>query len=324
MKNRTVLIIDDEVSNIEIMNAVLEDDYEVCFATSGEQALGMLHDVMPDLILLDVLMPGLDGFEVCRRIKQEPMLVDIPVIFTTGLGDTEDEMRGLSLGAIDYVTKPIQPAVLRARVNNHVELKQLRDQLAQMAVTDALTGLSNRRHLERTLESETRRLARRNEWLSVIMLDIDFFKQFNDHYGHLAGDRAIAMVGAALMRAVKRSSDLCARYGGEEFACVLPGAAPQDARFVAEEIRLQIQSLNIPHAQSQISPFVTISIGIASGRCMPGADGSLWVGEADRQLYRSKGEGRNCIQQGEIDEAPAEGEGKSGPVASQQVGVGRW
>jgi diguanylate cyclase (GGDEF)-like protein len=309
MKKGTVLIVDDEVSNIEIMNAVLEDDYEVCFATGGEQALGMLRDVMPDLILLDVLMPGLDGFEVCRRIKQEALLVDIPVIFTTGLGDTEDEMRGLALGAIDYVTKPIQPAVLRARVNNHVELKQLRDRLAELAVTDALTGLSNRRHLERTLEREIARLARKGEWLTVFMIDIDFFKQFNDTYGHLAGDRAITMVAAALMRAVKRSSDMCARYGGEEFACLLPGTSPVDALTVAEEIRLQVQSLNIPHAQSLVSPFITISMGVASGRCMPGADGALWVAEADRQLYRSKHDGRNRIHQGVIGTTVVSGQG---------------
>lgn len=300
MRKGTVLIVDDEVSNIEIMNAVLEDDYEVCFATSGEQALGMLRGMLPDLILLDVLMPGLDGFEVCRRIKHEALLVDIPVIFTTGLGDTDDEMRGLSLGAIDYVTKPIQPAVLRARVNNHVELKQLRDRLAEMAVTDGLTGLSNRRHMEQTLELETSRLSRQGEWLSVIMLDIDFFKQFNDNYGHQAGDRAISMVASALMRAVKRSSDLCARYGGEEFACVLPGTAPEAAKIVAEEIRLQVQSLNIPHAFSNVSPFVTISMGVASGRCLPGVSGAAWVGEADQLLYRSKKGGRNCIQMGEI------------------------
>ncbi|MFD2137099.1 two-component system response regulator [Novosphingobium resinovorum] len=144
MSRGTILIVDDEVSNIEIMNAVLEDDYEVLFSTSGQQALDTARRSPPDLILLDVLMPGIDGFEVCRQIKADPELADIPVIFTTGLGDTDHEMRGLSLGAIDYVTKPIQPAILRARVGNHVELKRLRDQLANLAVTDALTGLSNR------------------------------------------------------------------------------------------------------------------------------------------------------------------------------------
>ncbi|HWU03064.1 MAG TPA: diguanylate cyclase [Novosphingobium sp.] len=295
MKKGTVLIVDDEISNIEIMNAVLEDDYEVCFATNGTQALTIARDVQPDLILLDVLMPGIDGFEVCRQLKQDALLADIPVIFTTGLGDTADEMNGLSLGAIDYVTKPIQPTILHARVSNHIELKQLRDRLAEMAVTDALTGLSNRRHLEQTLEKETSRLARNEEWLSVIMLDIDFFKQFNDLYGHPAGDRCIVMVAAALNRAVRRAADLSARYGGEEFACVLPGTSPQEAMWVAQEIRLQIQSLNIPHKGSAISHFVTVSIGIASARCIPGSGANEWISQADRQLYESKSQGRDRI-----------------------------
>ncbi|CAM5336925.1 diguanylate cyclase [Sphingobium scionense] len=307
MSKATILIVDDEISNIEIMNAVLEDDYEICFATSGQQALDIARTVQPDLILLDVLMPGIDGFEVCRQIKADSMLADMPIIFTTGLGDTEDEMRGLSLGAIDYVTKPIQPAILRARVGNHVELKRLRDQLAAMAVTDALTGLSNRRHMERSLQTESARLARTGEWLSVIMLDIDFFKQFNDTYGHPAGDRCIAMVGAALTRAVKRATDLPARYGGEEFACILPGADPQGAEMVAQEIRLQIQSLNIPHAQSQVSPFITVSIGVASARCHADMAADLWMAEADRQLYASKQRGRDCITTTQFDGQTCEG-----------------
>lgn len=295
MTRPIILIVDDEVSNIEIMNAVLEDDYEVCFSTSGQQALDTARAAQPDLVLLDVLMPGIDGFEVCRQLKEDALLADIPVIFTTGLGDTEDEMRGLSLGAIDYVTKPIQPAILRARVSNHVELKRLRDQLASMAVTDALTGLSNRRHMEQSLQKETARLGRTGDWLSVIMLDIDFFKQFNDTYGHPAGDRCITMVASALNRAVKRASDLSARYGGEEFACILPGADPHAAELVAQEIFLQVQSLNIPHAGSQVSPFITVSIGAASARCLPGRTAEQWVAEADRQLYRSKQTGRNRI-----------------------------
>lgn len=291
----TILIVDDEVSNIEIMNAVLEDDHDVCFATSGAQALDLAARVLPDLILLDILMPGLDGFEVCRQLKQDKVLADVPVIFTTGLGTSEDEIRGLSLGAIDYVTKPIQPVVLRARVSNHIELKRLRDQLAEIAVTDALTGLSNRRRLEDTLMNETRRLARSREPLSLIMLDIDFFKQFNDTYGHPAGDRCIVMIASALNRAVRRASDLPARYGGEEFACVLPGADQQAAGFVAQEIQHQVRSLGIPHSGSKVEPFVTVSIGIATAICNPGMQPELWIGEADRQLYFSKSGGRNRI-----------------------------
>lgn len=295
MSRGTILIVDDEVSNIEIMNAVLEDDYEVLFSTSGQQALDTARATPPDLILLDVLMPGIDGFEVCRQIKDDSQLADIPVTFTTGLGDTDHEMRGLSLGAIDYVTKPIQPAILRARVGNHIELKRLRDQLASMAVTDALTGLSNRRQMEQALKSEVGRLGRTGDWLTVIMIDIDFFKQFNDTYGHPAGDRCIVMVGAALTRAVKRASDLPARYGGEEFACILPGADPEGAALVAQEISLHVQSLNIPHERSQISPFITVSIGVASARCLPDMTPEMWMKEADRQLYLSKQQGRNRV-----------------------------
>lgn len=291
----TILIVDDEISNIEIMNAILEDDYEICFATSGAQALETARRILPDLILLDILMPGMDGFELCRRLKNEALLTDVPVIFTTGLGDTEDEVRGLSLGAIDYVTKPVQPVVLRARVSNHIELKRLRDQLAAMAVTDALTGLSNRRGMEQTLYAETARLARTGDWLSVILLDIDFFKQFNDTYGHPAGDRCIAMIASALKRALKRSSDLSARYGGEEFACVLPEADPDAAMMAAKEIQVQIGSLNIPHEGSKVSTCVTISVGVATARCKPDMSPDKWITYADQQLYQSKAGGRNQI-----------------------------
>jgi len=295
MKRPTILIVDDEISNIEIMNAVLEDDYEICFALSGDEALEVMHNTLPDLILLDILMPGMNGFEVCKAVKQDPQLADIPVIFTTGLGDTEDEIRGLSLGAIDYVTKPIEPVILRARVSNHVELKRLRDQLADLAVKDALTGLDNRRSLEKRLKSECARLGRSNAWLSVVMIDIDFFKQFNDTYGHPEGDRCITMVAAALSRAVKRASDFSARYGGEEFTCILPESDPNQAEAVADDIRRQIRLLNIPHEGSQISPIVTVSIGVASAKCDGKTPPSRWIEQADRQLYNSKVLGRDRL-----------------------------
>lgn len=294
-KRAVILIVDDEISNIEIMNATLEDTYEVCFAMSGAQAIDVARAVLPDLILLDVMMPDIDGYEVCRTLKADRFLADVPIIFTTGLNDQEAEARGLSLGAIDYVTKPIQPISLRARVRNHIELKRLRDQLAELAVTDALTGLSNRRRLEQALDTETARLARTGDWLSVIMLDIDFFKLFNDTYGHPAGDRCIAMVAAALNRAVNRASDLTARYGGEEFACVLPGTDFESAMMVAKQIHNQIESLDIPHGGSTVSPRVTVSLGVATARCLPGMGAELWLTHADRQLYLSKAGGRNRI-----------------------------
>lgn len=304
MKTRPViLIVDDEISNIEIMSAVLEADYEICFARSGEQAIAIAHDVDPDLILLDIVMPGLDGYEVCQRLKQDPVLTDVPIIFTSGLGATEDEVRGLSVGAIDYVTKPIQPISLRTRVNNHVELKQMRDRLADMAMTDPMTGLGNRRLLEKILKSEIRRLSRHGEWLSFVMLDIDFFKSFNDTYGHLEGDRCIRMVATALRKSIQRDGDVVARYGGEEFACILPGTDHYGALLVAEEMRRQVEQSGIPNRGSGVSPVVTVSVGVATSRCEPEQSMELWISNADRMLYRSKQSGRNQIS-GEIVEWP--------------------
>ncbi|BBK30622.1 diguanylate cyclase (GGDEF)-like protein [Stella humosa] len=307
MDRATILIVDDEISNIEIINAALEDSYEICFATSGEEAIKLARTVLPDLILLDVLMPGMDGYEVCRTLKDDRLLADVPIIFTTGLDGLDAEARGLSLGAIDYVTKPIAPRLLSARVRNHIELKRLRDQLAEMAVTDSLTGLSNRRRLQQTLDAETARLARSGDWLSVIMIDIDFFKLFNDTYGHPVGDRCIAMVASVLNRAVRRASDLTARYGGEEFACVLPEAELDAAMAVARDIQAQVRSLGIPHTASAISSYVTVSVGVATARCLPGMAPELWIKQADHQLYLSKSAGRDRVVGGIFDTASAAG-----------------
>lgn len=295
-----ILIVDDEISNVEIMYAALGDDYEISFATSGAQALEVASLVHPDLVLLDVVMPGMQGFEVCQKLKEDPYLSDIPVIFTTGLGDTADEIRGLSLGAIDYVTKPIQPMILQNRVRNHVELKRLRDRLADMAVTDALTGLHNRRKLDGLLLQASSDPSRSGKLLSIIMLDVDFFKQFNDTYGHDSGDRCLNMVASALQRAVKNAAGYSARYGGEEFACILPDTDLSKAHEVALEIRNQVHTLRIPHVNSAVSPFVTLSIGIATGRCSPHLQPATWIRVADEQLYQAKQAGRDQIKGREL------------------------
>ncbi|MFD1880890.1 diguanylate cyclase [Paracoccus pacificus] len=293
MGRPVILIVDDEISNIEMIGAVLEDSYEVRFARSGEEALLQARATPPDLVLLDIVMPGMDGYELCRRLKQDEVLADVPVIFTTGLFKPEDEVRGFEAGAIDYVTKPIQPLVLQSRVRNHVELKRMRDQLADLAMTDALTGLGNRRLLEKLLPSEARRLARDGDWLSYLMLDIDFFKQFNDIYGHPKGDDCLRAVADQIRAAMRRSNDVGLRYGGEEFACILPKTDPPSALHVAESMRRQVEELAIPHSRSKISPFVTVSIGVASGRCIHGLSEELWITTADAMLYECKRTGRN-------------------------------
>jgi diguanylate cyclase (GGDEF)-like protein len=296
MSNRAaILIVDDEPTNIEILTTVLEDEYEIYVATSGAEAIEVARSVLPDLILLDIMMPTVDGYEVCARIKSDAMLADVPVIFTTALGDEQNQIRGLELGAIDYVTKPVMPEVVRARVRNHVDAKRMRDELARLAVTDALTGLSNRRGLEEALDRETHRLAAIGKPLSVIILDIDFFKHFNDAYGHTAGDRCLMMVASALNRAIMHNNEVAARYGGEEFACILPETSLDEAMRRAQLILERVQSLKIPHEKSQVAPFVTVSVGVTSAMCIAGADPDWWLDEADRQRYRAKEAGRNTI-----------------------------
>lgn len=290
-----VLVVDDEVSNIEILSAVLEDDYDVCFATSAEEVYDLLRTVMPDLVLLDVLMPGTNGYEVCKRIKRNSLLADIPIIFTTALGDEGAELEGLALGAIDYITKPISPSIVQARVRNHLEMKRMRDQLATLAVTDALTGLGNRRQLEQSLKRETARLSVVGGNLSVIILDIDFFKRFNDLYGHAVGDQCIVQVAATLHRAARRAADVTVRYGGEEFACVLPDIDHDEVMEIAETIGLRISALGIPHGASETAPFVTVSLGVATAPCTADILAEAWIYAADAQLYRAKNGGRNRV-----------------------------
>ena len=310
-----VLIVDDDISNIEIMSCLLEPEYEVCFAKSGADTLEIAGAVAPDLILLDIVMPGMDGYELCRRLKLDETLTDVPVIFTTGLDGLDDEARGLSVGAIDYVTKPIQPEILRRRVGNHLEMKRMRDELAALAMTDPLTGLGNRRLLEKRLGQELRRLTRQGDWLSVIMLDIDFFKKFNDSLGHLEGDECIRKVASVLRDAMRRPGDFGARYGGEEFACILPGTELGGAMTVAETLRRQIERLAIPNPGAGPDGCVTASIGVACGRCLPGLTAEQWLLHADRLLYDSKQAGRNRVSGTVLPPAPATG--KSMPTAAE-------
>ncbi|ODT60516.1 MULTISPECIES: diguanylate cyclase [Paracoccus] len=313
----TILVIDDEPANIEIVSAVLEDDYEICFALSAEQAIQVAHAARPDLILLDVVMPGMDGYQLCRIFKADPLLCDVPVIFATALGDDEAELRGLAVGAIDYVTKPIRPATLLRRVRNHVQMKRMRDQLTEQALRDPLTGLGNRRMLERRLQAELHRQAREGGLIAVLMLDIDHFKGFNDSYGHPEGDRCLQAVSASLAQCVRRSGDLCARYGGEEFACILPGTDLDGALSVAEAMRAGVQALGIAHRASQVAPVVTVSIGVASGRCDMGSDNGFWLTGADRMLYRSKLAGRNRVSgQAMTAEPDARGRSQCAPDGS--------
>lgn len=291
-----ILVVDDRLTNIELIADIFGEEYEVLFATEGEKALEIAATENPGVILLDVMMPGMDGYEVCRRLKANHRTEEIPVIFITALGDEEAETRGLELGAVDYVAKPFRPAVVKMRVKNQIELKLAREQLTRLAITDGLTGLANRRHFDNVLTLEYARHSRSGSELSLIMLDIDQFKAYNDTYGHIKGDDCLRQVAHAIGSAVGRPPDLAARYGGEEFVCILPETNQAGAVVVADRIRKAIIALAIPHGASNVADCVTASLGVVTTRCVQGKSVLNIVAQADEQLYAAKCGGRNRIE----------------------------
>jgi diguanylate cyclase (GGDEF)-like protein len=293
MTRQTILIADDSQAVIDILSAVLGDDYEVFSAREGFSAIELAVERQPDLILLDAVMPGINGFEVCRRLRAEERTQRIPIVFLTSLNAVEDERRGLELGAIDFIAKPIQSAIVRLRVRNHLELKRYRDFLEDLSLVDGLTGIGNRRRFDEFLTREWRRSRRARTPLALVMLDVDYFKAFNDRYGHAAGDDCLREVAATISMLVRRPGDLCARYGGEEFAAILPHTDLAGARVLGERIREAIVALEIAHAGSSVAPVVTVSIGIAASDAGAGPDDLLR--HADRQLYEAKSAGRNRV-----------------------------
>lgn len=288
-----VLIVDDIPDNIKSLNAILEDDYSISFATYWKKALEIAGRTLPDLILLDIMMPDMDGYEICRRLKADPTTRDIPVIFITALDGEAEEEKGLAAGAADYITKPFHPAIVRLRVQNHLMLKLQRDRLAALTMTDGLTEIANRRRLDLHLDAEWRRCARTQSPLSAIMLDIDRFKAFNDRYGHAAGDECLKRVAKALESVPNRPGDLVARSGGEEFVCLLPGTDAEGARIIAERLCDVVYELEIPHTDAGADGRVTISAGAATVE--PTRDGTpdALLKLVDDRLYEAKKAGRN-------------------------------
>lgn len=297
---QTLLIVDDEPTNLQALAREMHEEYRVLVATGGVKALALASgDVTPDLILLDVQMSDMDGFEVCRRLKDDPRTNAIPVIFLTARDSAVDEEAGFALGAVDYVSKPFHPALVRARVRTHMRLKRKTDLLEQLAMLDGLTDIPNRRHFEDQLEREYRRARRDRLPLAVVMMDIDNFKGYNDNYGHGAGDQCLSAVARALAGVPERPRDIVARYGGEEFVALLPSTDQSGAIEVAEHLRRAVESLGIPHEYSEVGPVVTLSVGAAlmnprdQGE-RPESPAQL-LKRADEELYRAKRSGKNRV-----------------------------
>lgn len=291
-----ILIVDDEKFNRQILSELLLPDYEVFLAKDGEQAIACAKATPPpDLILLDVIMPGMDGYEVLRHLRADERTSGIPVMFVTGMCEEADETKGLDLGAVDYVSKPFRSAVVRARVRNHMSYIRQRKQLELDAFIDGLTGIPNRRRFDQTLDIEWRRANRHGTQLSLALLDVDYFKQYNDTYGHGAGDEALQRIAETMLPLLNRSGELVARYGGEEFALLLPETEPEAAIQIAERIRYAVETLNLRHEKSNAAPCVTISVGGVS--LMPSTQATVAeiLALADNRLYLAKRAGRNRV-----------------------------
>jgi len=288
-----LLVVDDQRVNIQALFQAFQADHKVQMATSGEQALALCRSQPPDLVLLDVVMPGMDGFEVCQRLKADDATRDIPVIFVTGHHDEEAETRGLDVGAVDFISKPINPRIVRARVKTHLTMKRQSDLLRQWVYIDGLTGVSNRRSFDEHLKSEWARAVRLGAALSVALVDVDLFKRYNDHYGHQAGDECLRRVAAEMKSGVKRPTDLVARYGGEEFGLLLPDTGLDGALHLANQIRQRLLEAQIEHADSTVGPLLTISVGVCTLPSGDAGSAAALLREADAQLYLAKSRGRN-------------------------------
>ena len=291
-----LLVVDDQPLNIQVMYQIFVSDCQIFMATSGEQALALALANPPDLILLDLVMPGMDGLEVFRRLKENPLTESIPVIFVTAHNDAEQEALCLDLGAADFIAKPVNAKVVRARVKTHLTIKYQSDLLRRLVLLDGLSGVFNRRYFDQQYPLECARATRDKSPLSVIMVDVDFFKLFNDCYGHQAGDDCLRQVASALRSCLKRVIDIVARYGGEEFVCILPDTPYDDALGLAWSLERKVRSLRIPHAASVVDEVVTVSIGLATHDNTSPVDAAALLKMADIQLYAAKLSGRGCVR----------------------------
>lgn len=290
-----LLIVDDQATNVRIINDLFKSSFDVFMARAGEQVMELCRTQSPDIILLDLDLPGIDGYEVCRRLKLDEATADIPVIFITGHQNNAIEARGFELGAVDFIAKPIVGNIVQARVRVHLQLKLQSNFLRSMAMVDGLTGLANRRMFDQALDKRWRQCARERQPFSLLMLDVDYFKRYNDTYGHQLGDDCLRAVASCIGRQLHRPLDLAARYGGEEFACLLPGTEVAGATAEAEAILQAVRTLALEHGASDAAAVITLSVGVAT--CMPTAnsDPALLLRAADIELYRAKASGRNRV-----------------------------
>ena len=289
-----ILVIDDSAVQAEYLRSILQEDYDVTVCNTAREGLRAAKEGDFGLILLDIVMPDMDGFILLRELKETDLTKHVPVIMLTSLSDVQYEERGLLMGAVDYVAKPFSPVIIRARVNTHIQLYHYQMEFRQQAMVDELTGVANRRRYEGESIAKWREAIRFGMPLSICMFDIDKFKLYNDTFGHPAGDQVIASVAKTVSSYFQRSMDLFARYGGEEFIAVFVGSDGHNAYEFLKTIRQAVEDLHIPHC-SPVSQWVTVSIGGVSIVPKVGDNYDTYLKLADTMLYDAKRLGRNRV-----------------------------
>ncbi|MCI8730738.1 MAG: diguanylate cyclase [Lachnospiraceae bacterium] len=289
-----VLIVDDSRLQAAQLKSILDDEYDITIAQTAEDGLSYASAGGYSLILLDVVMPGMDGFTLLKKLQEEIITQSVPVILITSLSDIQHEQMGLRLGAVDYITKPFHPLIVKARVNTHIKLYQYRKQVEYQSMTDQLTKIANRRQHDYHSVIKWKEASRLRVPFSICMFDIDHFKAYNDTFGHPAGDKVIAGVAKLISSNLKRSTDFVARYGGEEFVAFLVGDSAEKAFQHLKKIRQAVEELHMPHDPAT-AQWVTISIGGVT--VIPPKDSSYdaYLKIADTMLYDAKRSGRNRV-----------------------------
>lgn len=326
-----ILIVDDNLANLQVLtNLLSKRGYQINVACNGQDAIVAISQELPHLVILDIMMPDMTGYEICEQIKANPNTNQIPVIFLSAIQNTANKVQAFELGAADYITKPFKTVEVLARIDNQIRLRKLQLQLLDknsrleqeikkreiieqqlidsegalyqvnvvlknLANLDGLTQVANRRRFDETLGQEWLRSVREKQPLALIICDVDYFKLYNDTYGHLSGDDCLIRIAQGISNAVKRPTDLVARYGGEEFAVILPNTDLDGAIVVANLIREAIKSLEIEHSASQVNPYITLSLGVAAIAPQLDQNSEMLIAAADKALYQAKQQGRDRI-----------------------------
>jgi diguanylate cyclase (GGDEF)-like protein len=290
MEDSLILIVEDNYTNIQHLGKLLTDEgYDAAVAVNGQKALEFLKEKKPDLVLLDVMLPDMNGYELCARIAEDPENTHMPIIFLSARSEKEDVIKGLKLGAVDYIIRPCNPLELMARIRTHLELKKLREKYYNLSIKDDLTGLYNRRFFIESLKQEIERFRRYGNPFTLALMDIDDFKETNDTHGHIEGDRVLRDLSDMLQKSI-RKTDIAGRFGGDEFALLFPETPAEQAMQLMERIASVLRERERP---------IYLSIGVTE--CISGMDLNeehdieTVIGRADRALYQVKRNGKNNL-----------------------------